>query len=162
MTALSSYIDNALAHEQNVERLQRQWQESGQSAGVERLQAASANVRREYEALRGATDTESLAVLDIAIPAGAVGLAWMSYADELAAVERAVQAFVDQRADTSNDDHLQTITGAREAYRENAIEPRVVYYSHEAPRAVAFCYLAGSFSAFLDILEPLEDDPDDG
>lgn len=46
-------------------------------------------------------------------------------------------------------------------YRESVTEPRMVYYSHEAPLETAFAYLADSFTGFLDMLEPREEEPDD-
>lgn len=46
-------------------------------------------------------------------------------------------------------------------YSKSATHPRVVYYSHEAPREVAFCHLADSFTGFLDMLEPPEEEDSD-
>lgn len=46
-------------------------------------------------------------------------------------------------------------------YSESMSAPSVVYYSHEAPLETAFCHLAASFTEFLAMLEPPEEDPDD-
>ncbi len=46
-------------------------------------------------------------------------------------------------------------------YGQSATHPPVVYYSHEAPLAISFCHLADSFTSFLAMLEPPEDEPDE-
>ena len=46
-------------------------------------------------------------------------------------------------------------------YGESPSHPCVVYYSHEAARETAFCHLADSFTEFLEMLEPSEEEADD-